>query len=170
MVKYAIQWTNITAFCLQTSKILFADKGKISSIRALHSLVRAMINMKKVSLLRVVLRAGSNTKIMIGFPGKGNPAYLILKEAPFMEDIAFLNVAPLPESSVQYHARTLVDDNMLAESDMVLDRTSNPILHRAVSHFTDKFLDIHTKDALDNSWLQNVFGSDIIDIINSSHI
>lgn len=124
--------------------------------------------MKKVALLRVVLRAGSNTKIMIGFPGSGNPSYLILKEAPFMEDIAFHNVIPLPEPSadMQYQARSFVDANMLPESDLVLDRTSNPIIHRAVSYLNDRILDINTENVNDMSWLKDVFGGDTIDFMD----
>lgn len=158
----------------QTSKILFADKTKLNSIRALYSLASAMLSMKKVALLRVVLRAGSNTKLVIGFPGRGNPAYLTLKEAPFMEDIAFLNVIPLSESSgdVQEQARALVDANMLADSDMILDETSNPILHRAISYFNDRLLEIDTEQQQeqDTSWLEYVFGSHASFVIKSSNI
>lgn len=168
-----VVWINITVcLFLQTSKVLFADKSKANSVRALHSLVRAMLSMKKVALLRLVLRAGSNTKIIIGFPGTGNPSFLILKEAPFMEDVTFMNVRPLLETcpDAEDEADMLVDANMMADSELLPDRTSNPILHRAISCFSEKFLNRDIDDTSYDTWLEHVFGRDIRNIISNTHI
>jgi non-homologous end joining protein Ku len=77
------------------SKALFADKNHTASMSALVSLATAMVNKKQVALLRLVLRAGSSTKLMVAFPVTQNPAYFVLKEAPFMEDVSILQNDPL---------------------------------------------------------------------------
>lgn len=155
---------------MQTSKVLFADKVDIASVSALYSLACAMSELEKVALLRVVLRAGGSIKMMIAFPSKNYPSYFVLKEAPYTEDIALLNVIPLLEtnSCLEKHAQELIDRTLLAETDLVLDKTSNPTLHRAISYLSDKFLDSCAELPKDN-WLKHVFGNELNDLMNQAN-
>jgi len=124
------------------SKVLFGDKASSASVAALCSLAAAMVKKQQVALLRVVLRAGSSVKLTVAFPVAENPAYFILKEVPFMQDVASINCAPLPEPEAEtvLRAREFVQANMLDAAVPDLDATGNPTLHRAVNYFTRRFL------------------------------
>jgi hypothetical protein len=125
-----------------TSKVLFADKTSAPSVAALCSLAAAMEKKRMVAVLRVVLRAGGVSKLMVAHPVARNPAYFILKEAPFMEDIAAINCTPLPdpEPDMVMAAREFVQANVLDDASPDPHRMGNPTLHRAVNFFTERFL------------------------------
>ena len=86
-------------------------------------------------------------KLMVAFPVAENPAYFVLKEVPFMQDVASVNCTPLPkpediEAEVVLRAREFVQSNMLDPAVPDLNATGNPTLHRAVNYFTRRFLRI----------------------------
>ena len=124
------------------AKVLFADKKDPGSVAALSSLAAAMVKKQKVAVMHVVLRAGSALKLMVAHPVARNPAYFILKEAPFLEDVSAINCAPLPEpeADLVLGARDFVRANMLDETTPELERIGNPTLHRAVNYLTEQFL------------------------------
>ena len=144
---------------MQTSKILFADKSRTDSVAAFCSIVHAMKTLDQVILLRVVLRAGGTIKLMIGIPVESNPAYMILKEVPFMEDVCPLHSRPLPQASESAieQARSMIQNNMLSDNQMNLESTNNPILHRSIAFFTEKFLEQHATLSYNSEWLSSVF-------------
>lgn len=145
--------------CVQTSKILFADKSKADSVAAFCSIVHAMKNLDQVILLRVVLRAGGTVKLMVGIPVANNPAYMILKEVPFVEDVCPMHGWPLPQASeaAVEQVRSIIQSNMLSDDQMNLESINNPILHRSIAFFTEKFLEPDATLSYDPEWLSSVF-------------
>ena len=152
-----------------TAKVLFADKASAASVAALCSLAAAMDKKRAVAVLRVVLRAGSVSKLMVAHPVARNPAYFILKEAPFMEDVAAINCAPLPapEPDTVMGAREFVRANMLDDATSDPERLGNPTLHRAANYLTERFLGREQEDSSvpsEGDLFVECFGEAILDI------
>lgn len=149
------------AMNLQTSKILCADKSSSKAAGALSSLAHAMAQEEQVALIRMVLRAGASIKLAIGIGVADNPGYLILKEVPYAEDVSSLAMTPASSLDLDTASAALdfVDSNMLEESDLDLERMANPVLHRAMSFFTQSFVEPGADIPDADAWLRPVFGN-----------
>ena len=157
-----------------TAKALFADKTSAASVAALCSLAVAMEKKRTVAVLWVVLRAGGAPKLMVAHPVARNPAYFILKEAPFMEDVAAINCTPLPAPGpdLVIGARELVRANMLDDASPTSpgrvdpERMGNPTLHRAMHYFTERFLGREACGSVppEGGLFVDCFGEGILDI------
>ncbi|WPT16509.1 ATP-dependent DNA helicase 2 subunit KU80 [Picochlorum sp. SENEW3] len=147
--------------CMGTSKILCADKSSSKAAGALSSLAHAMVQEEQVALIRMVLRAGASVKLAIGIGVADNPGYLILKEVPYAEDVSSLAMTPASslDQDTASAALHFVDSNMLEESEMDLERIANPVLHRAMSFFTQRFVEPGAVIPGTDVWLRPVFGN-----------
>eukprot|EP00889_Picochlorum_renovo_P001066 jgi/Picre1/28096/NNA_003503.t1 len=94
-------------------------------------------------------------------PSPHNPGYLILKEVPYAEDVSSLAMARASSLDLDTASAALhfVDSNMLEESEMDLERIANPVLHRAMSFFTQRFVEPGADIPGTDAWLRPVFGN-----------
>lgn len=95
------------------------------------------------ALIRVVLRAGSAAKLYFAIPRARNPSYFVMNEIPYVEDLSSFYVEKMPPVShdLKGIARRLIDDMMLEDGCIEPERLANPVLHRAIAYFNDRYVD-----------------------------
>jgi len=125
-------------------------------VSAIHALATALIAKSQGAVVRVVLRAGSASKIYFGTPRVSNPSYFVLNEIPYVEDFSSFYVEKMPPVSHELKtvAGRMIDDMMLEDGYMEPERLANPVLHRAIAYFNDRYVTINADLPSRDVWFE----------------